>query len=158
MVKIAEWPKMFSYFSFIALLLNLMHVIMVWTEIPSSISIHFINGEPDRWGSKLFLLIMPLVGLLLWWLLGKLAKHPEKFNYINLTDKNREKQYKMTGKVMVLIQNLSLLAFVLANEEFLRNAAGSNSSNIFLVLSIVSMGIIPLAFFYNLVWAARLKD
>jgi hypothetical protein len=151
------WAKILPFFSFVVLFCHLIHLIVVWTEIPSNISIHFINGEPNKWGSKLFLLVMPPIGLLTWWLLGKLTKHPEKLNYINLNDKNRKIQYKMTQKIMVATQNLAFLTFIFANESFLMNALGSNNETIFFVLSIASIVLILLVNFYNLVWAARLK-
>jgi len=111
---------------------------LLWTDVPGNIVIHFANGEPENWGSKYFLLIMPVIGLLIWWLLGELTKYPEKLNYINLTDENREIQYKMSCRVLWIIQNLSFITFILGNEAFLRYAIGDND-NTFFFLSIFSL-------------------
>lgn len=70
----------------------------------------------------------PVLGLLTWWLLGILTKNPAKFNYINLTEKNRDKQYEMSGKIMGIHQNIILIIFVLLNESFLRRAIGTDDS------------------------------
>lgn len=43
-------------------------------------------------------------------------------NYINLTEANKEIQFSRTRIVMILIQNLSFMSIVLANEaDLLKN-------------------------------------
>lgn len=157
MRKKLGWVKVLMFLSISALVSHWIHIISVWTDIPDRIAIHFTNDEPDHWGSKYVLLVMPVIALLVWWLLGKLTKHPEKFNYIHLTDKNRNKQYKMAGNMMAIIQNLALLLFIFANEAFLRSAIRTDD-DIFFILSIVSLVLMLLVILYNVIWAARLKD
>ena len=156
MKKDKGWEITLKFLSLILLGYHLIHLFLLWTDVPGNIVIHFENGEPDNWGSRYFLLIMPVIGLLIWWLLGKLTKYPEKLNYINLTDENREIQYKMSCRVLWIIQNLSFITFILGNEAFLRYATGDND-NTFFFLSIFSLVFVLLATFYNLIWAARLK-
>jgi len=156
MTKDKVWTKILKILTVILLGYHLIHLILLWTDVPANIAIHFTNGEPDNWGSKYFLLIMPVTGFLTWWSLGVLIKHPEKLNYINLTEENRDKQHKMTSKILVVIQNLPFIMFIFGNEAFLKYAIG-DGNYIFLFLSIFSLVLVLLVLFYNLVWAARLK-
>lgn len=121
-VKGKSFKLLLGIVSLFVLAYHLINLLLIWPDIPNRIAIHFTNGEPDNWGSKYFLLVMPLIGVVSWWLIGLLTKHPDKLNYINLTKENREKQYKKTSKIMILNQNISLILFILGNEAFLRYA------------------------------------
>ncbi|CAG9620378.1 SdpI family protein [Sutcliffiella rhizosphaerae] len=131
--------------------------LVFWQDIPNTIAIHFTNGEPDNYGSKYLLLFMPVIGLFMWWLLGKLTHNPQKLNYINLTEKNKKKQYRMAVNMLITIQNLSFMLFLFANEALLRYAAGA-SHQVFFALSLALLFIILLTLFYNLIWATSLKE
>ncbi|WP_163527209.1 DUF1648 domain-containing protein [Halobacillus ihumii] len=156
MEKSKGWTKILTFFFVIVLGFHLIHLILLWPDIPDRIAIHFMNGDPGNGGAKWYLLIMPVIGVLTWWLLGRLTKYPEKLNYINLTEENRDRQYKMMRKTMEIMQNLVFLTFILANEAFLRDVLGAKN-DIFFFLSIASLLLIPLGSFFNLVWAARLS-
>lgn len=158
MAKNKGWTKVLTFFAFIVLGYHIVHLILLWPSIPGRIAIHFTNGEPDNWGSKYVLLIMPVIGLVSWWLVGKLTKHPKKFNYINLTEKNRDKQYKMSRKIFTIHQNLILFIFIFGNESFFRKAVGGDNDDMFFTLSIGSVILMLLVIFYHVIWAARLKD
>lgn len=135
---------------------HLVNLFLFWEDIPNRIAIHFTNDEPDNWGTKYFLLIMPFIGVLTWWLIGLLTKRPDKLNYINLTEYNREKQYKKAKKIIILNQNLFFILFILANEAFLRYVIDKENS-LFLFLPISLLVVALLSSFYHLIWAARLK-
>lgn len=84
--------------SVIAFCYHSFHLFYLWSEIPIQIPIHFSNDTPDNWGSKYFLLLMPVIGLLISFLIGLLAKKPEKLNYVNLTEENKRTQFSRTKK------------------------------------------------------------
>lgn len=159
MKKKKDWILILKLFSLIALGCHVIHLIWIWTDIPSNIAIHFTNGEADNWGSKYVLLIMPVLGLLTWWLVGLFTKRPEKFNYINLTETNRDKQYKMAGNVMAMHRTFILFAFTAASESFVKTAiADDKGADIFFMLMIVSLISMLLAMVYHVIWSVRLKD
>lgn len=128
MIKVKTIKLVLFSISGVVLIYHLVNLMLFWPEIPERIAIHFTGEEPDIWGTKNFLLIIPFPALLVWWLIGLLTKHPEKLNYINLTEKNREKQYNMASSVMLLTQNLSFIILILANESLLRNALEMENS------------------------------
>ncbi|MHA7136664.1 DUF1648 domain-containing protein [Rossellomorea arthrocnemi] len=139
------------------LLYHTFHLFYLWSEIPDTIAIHFNKGEPDQWGSKNILFIMPIVSTLIWFLIRLLAKKPEKLNYVNLTEGNKKIQYVKAEKVMVLIQYMGAVTFIFANEAFLRNAVGMESRLPFSI----ALGLLCICFIapiYHLFWAATLKN
>ncbi|WP_207667451.1 hypothetical protein [Clostridium sp. 1xD42-85] len=117
-----------------------------WSEIPVRIAIYFTKGGADNWGSKYFLLAIPLIGLFVWWLIGLLTKRLEKLNYINLTEKNREKQYTMSKRIMILMQNLFFVISIFANESLLRYAEGMENG-VFNFLSLFLLAVILVSLF-----------
>ncbi|KYG31942.1 hypothetical protein AZF04_03975 [Alkalihalobacillus trypoxylicola] len=126
---------------------------MVWSQLPSILEPH----EMDQGISKYVLFILPILSLFSWYFLSLLAKNPQKLNYVNLTENNKEVQYTNAIKLMTLLKGFSSLALVALNEGFLRDMLGMNSS-IFISVSIILLilcGIVSILFLF---WAATLKD
>ncbi|WP_153017237.1 hypothetical protein [Alkalihalobacillus trypoxylicola] len=129
------------------------HLFMVWSQLPSILEPH----EMDQGISKYVLFILPILSLFSWYFLSLLAKNPQKLNYVNLTENNKEVQYTNAIKLMTLLKGFSSLALVALNEGFLRDMLGMNSS-IFISVSIILLilcGIVSILFLF---WAATLKD
>lgn len=135
---------------------HIFNIVSLWATIPESIAIHFTNNTPNNWGSKYTLLLMPILSIFVWFLIDLLVKKPERMNYVNLTEANKEIQFARAEKVMILIQNFSFLFFILANESFLRNTVGMES-NIPFVISLTLLALCFIAPIYFLIWAATLK-
>ncbi len=70
---------------------------------------------------------MPSISVLTWYLIGLLVKNPEKLNYINLTEENKEIQYSKSEKVTLLIQYVGSITFIFDNEALLRNSVEMRS-------------------------------
>lgn len=126
-------------------------------DLPRNIPIHFTNTVPDKWGSKYFPFLLPVIGILSWRLIGLLKRRPEKLNYINLTEKNKKIQYERAVLFLVVIQNTILLIVLSANQDFLMQAAGREVSFYFYT----AIGLMAALFFvcmYQLFWAALLRE
>ena len=135
---------------------HVFNLLSLWSTIPEGIAIHFTNVTADNWGSKYFLLIMPILSIFVWYLIGLLVKKPERMNYINLTEANKKIQFLRTEKVMILVQNFSFLFLILANEALLRNTVGMEASIPF-GISLTFLALCLIARIYLLIWAATLK-
>lgn len=153
----------YKHFKVILLIISLSvfcyHIVplfSLWPTIPERIAIHFTNDTPNNLGPKYILLIMPIVSIFIWYLTGLLGKKPEKLNYVNLTEANKEIQFSRTEKVIRLIQNLSFISFILANEALLNYTVGMDSSFPF-IISLTLLAVCFIAPIYLLVWAATLK-
>lgn len=87
------------------------------------------SGEtPSQSGPKELLFLVPALALLLWLAILFLRTKKEKFNYINLTEKNKKIQYKAMDRMLLSIQILSFIGLIGINESFLRDTLGLNSA------------------------------
>lgn len=135
---------------FVILGAHLSHLISVWDNIPSSISLMYSDDNPNQTGSKLLLFLLPVLTVILWIFLQFLRSIRKKFNYINLTDENKVLQYNAMNIMLISIQTLSLAGLICINEAFLRNTlvlhAGlvETSAIILLVLCVVPPLIIAI--------------
>ena len=70
-------------------------LIYFWPVLPETIPTHFgFSGEPDAWGSKTTLLILPLTSLVLYVILTVVGLFPHSYNYLwAITEKNALEQY-----------------------------------------------------------------
>lgn len=72
-------------------ILTILYLVTQFGNLPDRVPEHFnAGGEADRWGSKMELIILPLVGGGLWLLFTVMEKYPYTYNYFNL----REGQYR----------------------------------------------------------------
>lgn len=144
------------FLSAVFFIYHLTFLINAWPDIPNQIAFHYSNGIPDNFRPKYLLIVIPLIGVLMWCLLGFLVRKPEKLNYINLTEANKDLQYMKARKIMSVLQNAIFIMLLFANEAFIRGAMGLEFSfqlSISLLLLVIC-GLTPL---YFLIWAFRLK-
>lgn len=98
---------------FIAVTIPLIYYVMVSSQLPDSVPVHFnIYGEPDRYGSKLlylFLAALPIITLLSYNLYTRYAK----------TSKNLVYQNKMISSLTVMFATLSIIfTYSVVHESF----------------------------------------
>ncbi|MCA0988466.1 DUF1648 domain-containing protein [Guptibacillus algicola] len=101
-----------------ALLLALAFVVMNWSSIPESVPQHFnAAGEPDRWGDKWTIFLLPSIGVAVWISLTFLERMPHSFNYVvKITEGNAERQYYFAVTLIRLIKNeISIFFAILTN-------------------------------------------
>ncbi len=97
--------------------LLVMWVIALYTfyRLPTTIPIHFnASGEPDDYGNKLILLILPVFATVIYWGVTKLNKYPHIFNYLTkITEDNAEMQYSIATKMLRFLKLAILIIFSL---------------------------------------------
>lgn len=111
-------------------LASIVYIIVIWGKIPDEIPGHFNGaGEVDRWGTKMELLILPLIGLFLWVIMGLLEKAPHLHNYpARLNESNVEKFYLNSRKLLNEMKNICLIIFVLISFKMVQIALGNEQS------------------------------
>jgi uncharacterized membrane protein len=96
-------------------------LVAVWTvalygiaTLPDTIATHFnFHGEPDGWGSPLFLLFMPVVATLLVPLLTWLNQRPHIFNYpVKITHENAKEQYLKATRLIRTLKFSTVMVFL----------------------------------------------
>lgn len=125
-------------FCFVILGAHLSHLISVWDNIPSSISLMYSGENPNQNGSKLLLFLLPVLTVILWIFLQFLRSIRKKFNYINLTEENKFLQYNAMNMMLMSIQTLSFAGLICINEAFLRNTLELNAG-LFETSAIISL-------------------
>ncbi|MER2106688.1 MAG: DUF1648 domain-containing protein [Solibacillus sp.] len=126
-------------------------LVLQWNQLPETIPAHFgLKGEVDRWGSKIELLILPLIGFALYALLHVLEKHPHTHNYpARLNDANREIFYVHSRRVLNLMKNVCVLLFTYTTWRTILIAKGTASD-----LGMVPFSLLLIALFAIVIWGA----
>lgn len=87
-----------------------------WVALPETIPVHFgVSGQPDLWGEKELMLLLPALSLLFYGGLTWLNRYPHKFNYlVSINEHNAERQYHLAQSLITAIkaQVMWLFAFI----------------------------------------------
>jgi len=87
-------------------------VLAYWNDLPETVPTHFGTlGQPDDWGPRGILFLLPGMGTLLFGLFLVIQRIPHRFNYIwTITPQNAASQYGLARRFIqvlgVLIQGL----------------------------------------------------
>lgn len=115
---------------------HLSHLISVWDKIPDSILLMHSGEGSNQTGPKELLFAVPVIAVLLWFFIFYLKSIRKKFNYVNLTEENKDLQYKAMSIMLMSVQTLSFIGLISINESFLRDILNL-SSTIFETAAIV---------------------
>ncbi|CAH1199014.1 hypothetical protein PAECIP111893_01208 [Paenibacillus plantiphilus] len=115
--------------SVVVLVYSVVYLILRWTDLPETIPIHFDgHGNADGWGSRAFLLFMPLLTIVLFIGLSLLSKIPHKFNYLRpITAQNAAHQYRTAKSLLSWIKVELVILFGYLQWSTIQNAAGHSS-------------------------------
>lgn len=100
------------------------YIIVNWSEIPDRVPTHFnFAGEPDSWGGKGSVLVLPIVATFLFKTMFILSKFPHIFNYpVEVTPENAEGMYRNSRK-MLIVMNFFLTFFLAIGAREMINVA-----------------------------------
>ncbi|MGL5062797.1 MAG: DUF1648 domain-containing protein [Microcoleus sp.] len=104
----------------IAILVSVAIIIRFWAVLPDRIPIHFgFSGQPDNWGDKLTIWIMPAVAAIMFVVLAAVSRYPHTFNYpVPINSENARKQYLLARGLLVALkaEMCWLFAFVVRQQ------------------------------------------
>lgn len=97
-----------------------------WNALPEKVPAHFnAAGEVDRFGPKVEMIILPIVGAFVAGLMQWIERFPEKHNYPQRLNENNAKEfYLVSRKMMNRLKNICLLFFALSSFEIITIAQG----------------------------------
>lgn len=100
--------------------------LLFYSELPDKIPMHYnATGEPDGFGGKFILWLLPLVGLFLYLGLTWLNRFPHVFNYpIQISEENAERQYKNSVRMIKTLNALITLSFAYMTWATINTAMG----------------------------------
>lgn len=84
-----------------------------WPVLPEIVPTHFgISGEPDGWGGKASLFLLPVTGTFLYVCMWFLSKYPHIYNYpVTITEDNAPGQYLMGRKIINWMRTFVVVLF-----------------------------------------------
>ncbi len=90
----------------IAILVSVLIIIQFWAVLPDRIPIHFgFSGQPDAWGDKLTIWLLPAVAAFIFALLTAVSRYPHTFNYsVRITEENARRQYLLARSLLVWLK------------------------------------------------------
>lgn len=85
-----------------------------WKHIPETVATHFnAAGKADAYGSKVSLLLEPVLMVLMYLLLTVVERCPSVWNFpVKLTEENRERQFLIGTAMVGALKILIILLFI----------------------------------------------
>jgi len=103
--------------------------IIYFGKLPDIIPVHFgFNGQPDGFGTKNVIWMMPVLGGMLYLGMSLLNKHPHIFNYPQkVTEDNAERLYKTATRMMRILNALVACIFAYITFAIIQTALGNHN-------------------------------
>jgi len=104
--------------------------IFYFGQLPDSIPTHFgADGEPNLFGSRISIWVIPILGIVIYGSLFFLNKYPHIFNYAQpVTAENAERLYSTTTRLVRFINCLMAWLFVYITYGTIQVALGNQES------------------------------
>lgn len=147
--------EMFGWF---AVILLCVLTVINYSKLPDTVPTHFnAAGQPDDFGGKGSILILPVVAALLFAGLTILNKFPHVFNYsIKITPENALRQYTNATQMLRFLKLALVVVFSLLTYLTVQTAKG-NSEGLGLWFLPFSLGLVFIPLIYFIIKSFRLK-
>ena len=98
------------------------------SRLPEAVPTHFnASGEPDDYGSKATLWMLPVVAIVIYTILTLIGRIPEKFNYpVSITPANARREYTLRTRLLRYLKLALILMFFLISYKTVMVALGSS--------------------------------
>lgn len=112
-LKKTAWDWITEALSLALVLGTILYLIVMWKSIPDTIPAHYnAAGEVNRWGGKSELLMLPIIGGILYFLITLVQQYPEAWNTgVTVTEENRERVYRILRNLIGTTKLMMLLVF-----------------------------------------------
>jgi uncharacterized membrane protein len=124
--------------------------IRYYSVLPDIIPKHFnASGQVDDFGSKAFILTLPIIGSIIFLGISFLTTIPHRFNYpTTITRDNAEKQYKNAFRTMVYLKFIILLSFIFIQYKTIQiSLKNSEGLGLWFLPAFLALILIPLSYF-----------
>lgn len=132
-----------------ALIAGIVLIFQVWSGLPQTIPTHFdASGNPDGWGDKGMIWLLPAIGIVMIPLMLFLRRVPWLSNTpIKITEQNAEYQYGLIVRLLSILASIVSLLFFVLIWDTVAIAKGGNS-----LLGSLFMPIFMTAVFCPIIW------
>jgi len=140
-----------EFISITLLILMWVYCIVNYMELPDTIATHFNGaGEPNGYGSRQTVWIIPIIATVMYIGLFILNKYPHTHNYmVNITEENALKNYKFSTRIVRVVNFLCVLLMTYITYMIVESAFGKqfNLGTWFVPLVIGVSIILPIIMF-----------
>lgn len=139
--EVVGWLLMVTFWVF---------TITTYANLPATIPIHYNGaGQPDGFGGKITIFILPLITTVLFVGLTILNKFPYIFNYpTNITQSNALRQYTIATRMIRYLKFIIVLILGLISFNIIQNANNNTKGlGIWFLPCIMGLIFIPLLYF-----------
>lgn len=120
--------RLLRVLALLGVVLLLAGTVWVWPRLPEVVPIHFgASGRPDGWGERVWLLLLPTLGVGLYALFGAILNllPPQMYNLPwPITEQNRERQYLFARRLLLAFRTYAVFLLVLLLLQASRVALG----------------------------------
>ncbi len=126
------------------------HIYITYDAIPESVPTHFnAYGEPDKFGTKDNMLILPAIAFVLYIGLSILNRYPHIYNYpTTITKDNALKAYTNATKMMRIAKLITVIIFSIISFQTVETAKGQSSGLGLWFLPVTFIIILAPVFYY----------
>ncbi|MFC2137457.1 DUF1648 domain-containing protein [Bacteroidota bacterium] len=127
-----------------------------YVNAPDIVPTHFdINGNPDNWGSKITLFIIPGLALFFYLIFTIISRFPHAFNYpIKITEENADRQYTLALKFLSLIKLSIIILFTFISFKIYDGDVKIKTIIPFPFIFIICVLLMVIGYF---IWARRIR-
>jgi uncharacterized membrane protein len=100
-----------------------------WAGLPDKVPVHFgFTGQPDRWGDRNTLVLLPVVALFVGALITLFEGLPNLYNYpVKVTEENSERLYGLGRSLLIWVKALIIWTFAYIQWTMIQVAKGLTS-------------------------------
>jgi uncharacterized membrane protein len=148
-LSFSPFDKCVEVLGWLALLAIWIFSIYQYFSLPDEIPIHFsFSGEPDNFGSKGFILSLPVIASILFLGLTALNNYPHLFNYPSeITEENAEIQYTLATRLIRMLKFSIVVIFLILAVKVRASVDGFTLLGPFLMPVILGLIFIPIGYF-----------
>ncbi|MCO6498233.1 MAG: DUF1648 domain-containing protein [Chitinophagaceae bacterium] len=121
--------KVLEYTGWAFLILCWIYVFMTFGQLPEAIPTHFgISGEPDGYGSRNMIFLLPAIATVLFIGLTVLTRFPHKFNYLSrITEQNAITRYTFAVRLIRFLKWAIVVLFTFITYQTIETAKGRST-------------------------------
>ncbi len=144
------FEKAMESFALFGVVLTLTLTAWYWNRLPDQIPKHFgASGQPDAWGDKGLLLILPAISVVFYLGLSILSRYPQKFNYLStITAENAPVQYLQARVLVVCLKAILVWTFGWILWGTIQTALGNGAGLGVAFLPLILISIFAVISFY----------
>ena len=107
-IKRGKFDIVLNILCMLMLISIIFFLIIIWSKIPDEVPMHYdFAGNTDRWGSKLEIIILPIISWIMYIFMTIIEKFPQVWNTgVKVTEENKERVYS------ILLHLISTIKFI----------------------------------------------